>query len=273
MFGKLDTLALGDFIAEERADDHLFIFAHVPKTAGSSFGNELARARKPYRNIHIDYNDANVPLPQQMDHAVQRFISELSTRKFLSCSGHLQTKHVDMITQFYPTSKLISFVRHPIARFISDYRYARTPAHPPYRDAIARFPTFDAYLNGPGLNKMFRQLTGDVDMDITEGLELIDNRYAFIGAVEMYEMSFNIIFRLFGQDRLPMLRMRQTEATSDNVVELTPELAARIEERNAKDLALYEHVHRRLTAKYAEWSRTAPAPEAEAAQTSAAAGG
>ncbi len=48
MFGSLEMLPLRAFIDEERGDDHLLMFFHVLKTAGSAFGNELARARRPY---------------------------------------------------------------------------------------------------------------------------------------------------------------------------------------------------------------------------------
>ena len=247
MFGDLDHLSLQRFIEQERADDHLWMFLHIPKTAGSSFGNELARVRRPYRNIHVDYTDASVPVPQQMDRAIGRFISEMPTQQFLSCSGHFNVKQADAIAASNPKTKLISFLRHPVARVISDYRYARTPAHPPYRDFIARFPTFDAYLNSPGQNKMFRLLTGNPTMTVFDATAYIDRRYTFLGVLEMHPMSFNVMFRLFGENRMPALHTRRTEATEDNEVEVSPDLERKIRDANWKDMALYEHVCGRLS--------------------------
>jgi hypothetical protein len=254
VFGSLESLPLQTFIEQERADDHLWMFLHIPKTAGSSFGAELAKARAPYRNIHINYLDKDIPARKQMDSSIQSFIQELSGKAFRSCSGHFNISQANQIAESFPSTRLMTFLRNPVKRLISDYRYARTPAHPPHLEFIARFPTLEAYVDAPeSQNKMFKLLIAKSNAGISEATEYLDQRYSFIGVVEMYPMSFNVISRLFGQNEMPSVHKRRTEATQDNIVEVTAPLQRRIQETNWKDAAIYSHVRDRLSAKREEW--------------------
>ena len=55
--------------------------------------------------------------------------------------------------------KLITMLRDPAVRMISDYRYQTTPAHPVHREFVERFPTFEDYLATEWTrNRMFRFL-------------------------------------------------------------------------------------------------------------------
>ena len=162
---------------------------------------------------------------------------------------------VDAILEARPRSKLISFLRNPVDRVISDFRYARTPAHPPYRDFIERYPTLEAYVDSrESQNKMFRILSGNGQMPVSEAVQLLDERISFIGVVDMYPMSFNIIFRLFGHDRMPSVHKLPTEETDHNTVEASEELKHKIAALNAKDVAIYQHVRERLAGKREEWA-------------------
>ncbi len=69
----------------------------------------------------------------------------------------------------------------------------------------------------------------------------------------MKGMSANVIFRLFGQNRLPTAHERQTPPTDDNGVEVTQSLHETISKLNWKDVALYHHVRRRLASRQEEW--------------------
>src|SRR5262249_46127665 len=143
------TATLREFIASEMAADELWAFVHIPKTAGSSFASELAHLRPPYRNIHVDYSDEVTPHAEKMQAAVRKFVDELPTAAFRSCSGHINMNHAARIMQAAPGMRVISFLRNPVARVISDFRYARTPVHPPHRDFIKQYPTIFEYVDSP----------------------------------------------------------------------------------------------------------------------------
>jgi len=226
----------------------------VPKTAGSSFAYEISELRRPYRNIHVDYEDRSTPHEIKLENAVTQFIRDFEKTPFRSCSGHIHMRHVLRIRSAIPRSRIVSLVRNPVERVISDFRYARTPAHPPHKDFIEQFPTIGSYVASPASqNKTFRFLTPDPRMRTAEFFDFIDENVSFLGLTEMYAMSVNITAQLFGSDRQPTSYKRKTEPTGDNQVERTPELVNRIRETNVRDFALFRYVKERLLSRREQW--------------------
>jgi hypothetical protein len=253
-FASFGTSSLEEFVQSESAPDCLWIFLHIPKTAGSSFATELSKKRRPYRNIHVDYSDAATPHRLKMQMAVGQFLSDFQTTAFRSCSGHMNMPDVLSIKNAVPSARTITFLRNPVTRVISDFRYARTVAHPPYREFIAEFPTIESYVESPNSqNKMCKFLSPQRDMNIPELIDYLDSTMSFIGLVEMYPMCFNIFFRLVGLNEFPKIRSNKTNATADNLVVESPALMARIRETNAGDFALYKFVRARLVNRRDEW--------------------
>ena len=253
-FADLQDQPLQQFLDAERDEDALWLFIHVPKTAGSSLSNELARARKPYRNIHIDYSKPQVPHDQQLQAAVDDFIASAKVKPHRSASGHITMKHAQQIKAAIPNTKFVTVIRDPVARVISDFRYQRTPAHPPYQDFIRRFPTiWDFIEHGPSRNKIARHLAPEFRAPPEQVVADVTGAMSFIGAVEMYPLSFNLMFKLMGQERRPKLHVRQTESRPENNVEVTPELRQRIRELNSVDEGIYGSALAILKARRKEW--------------------
>lgn len=253
-FSSFANLGLDEFINKESAPNDLWIFIHVPKTAGSSFASELSDLRQPYRNIHVDYDDKTRPHDVKLERAVAQFISDNRDCQFRACSGHLQMRHVVKIRQAFPNSRIVSLLRNPVERVISDFRYQRTPAHPPYKEFIRQFPTIESYVDSPASqNKMVKFLAADPDMTMTELFGFLDEATSFIGLTEMYPMSFNIVMQLFGLNRLPTSHKRKTELTKYNQIVRSPELLKRIKDANAADFAAFRFVKERLLARREQW--------------------
>lgn len=253
-FADLKDQPLDAFLEAESDPRALWLFIHVPKTAGSSLSNELARTRKPYRNIHIDYSKPQIPHDQQLQAAVDDFIASAKARPHLSASGHITMKHARQIQREIPGTKLVTIIRDPVARVISDFRYQRTPAHPPYQDFIRKFPSiWDFIEHGPSRNKMARHLAPNFQEPAEQIVRDVCQAMAFIGAVEMYPLSFSLMFKLMGEDRRPKLHVRKTEARAENDVEVTPALRQRIRELNPIDEAIYAEVLSTLKARRKEW--------------------
>lgn len=250
---------LDAYIEAERHERALWLFIHVPKTAGSSLSNELAKARRPYKNIHIDYSKPQIPHDKQLQAAVDQFIALARDKRHLSASGHITMAHAQQIQAAIPDTKLVTVIRDPVARVISDFRYQRTPAHPPHQEFIRRFPTIWNFIeHGPSRNKIARHLAPDFNASAEKMVQDIGSSFSFIGAVEMYPMSFNLMFRLMGLERRPQLHVRKTESRPENDVQVTPDLLARIRELNPLDDAIYSYVMSSLKARREAWMAGRP---------------
>jgi hypothetical protein len=139
-------------------------------------------------------------------------------------------------------------LRDPVARLVSDFRYARTPKHPPYKDFIARFPTIEDYVQSrSSQNKMVKHLGGSDPAEVFK-------EFTFIGALELYPMSFNILFRLMNENVMPKLHERKTEGTADNKVELTADLSEQIKAANPGDVRIFNAVRSALKSQRPAWA-------------------
>lgn len=250
-------MSLQDFLkASKQNDDDFWFFLHIPKTAGSSISNELAASLPPYRNIHVDYSDNKTPHNEKLRKTVKSFVKENADDKFRSASGHLSYDYYTILKEAFPKTKTFTFLRNPVDRVVSDFRYQRTPMHPPHEKFIEDFPTIEKYVEAPrSQNKMARFLT-DVNK-ATSNEEIVDNiinEFEFIGTLEMYPMSFHCVTQLScGEGKFPKLHARKTPDNSVTHVDRTPELNQLIRENNKLDILLYETVAKLLRKHRDSW--------------------
>jgi hypothetical protein len=241
-FSALVPGNVGGYIAAQRQRHRAWVLHHIPKTAGSSLADELAARIGPYRNLSVDYaadTDSTVDL---MDQAVERFLTD-DPASWRSASGHLLSHHVERIARARPDVGFLTFLRHPVARIISEYRYCRTDRHPPWQAFIARYPSIEDFVDDPReANKMSLYLFGRREITPAQAVVQLLNRYAFIGLQERYPLSFKLMSMMMWGGSQPSARTRVTPDSDGNAVEITPALQARIREKNPLDLAIYDAV-------------------------------
>ena len=256
-FSDLENGTLSDYIGRmQEKSDCLWFFLHIPKTAGSSFSSELAKRCAPYRNVHVDYTDTATPHHIQIANAVDRFIVEMGTKRFASASGHVPYHLVRRILSAKPDTQVVTFLRGPEARVISDYRYQRTPMHPPYQAFIEEFPTIESYIESTqSQNKIAKFIYGSDRACTAEELKRhAGKKFAFIGLLEMYSMSFNCMFAVMGHPGLsPSEHKRKTPDTKETTVEITPAIRGLIRETNELDQSLYNYVREILLRHREKW--------------------
>ena len=243
---RLAEVDLQSFIAESADPKALWLFHHVPKTAGSSLSAELAEHCPPYRNIHLSDEEYRAPIAgrpfwSQLDHAVDALIADDAQTAFRSASGHLLGEQAERIRARIPRAKLVTFVRDPVARVVSDYRYQRSAQHPAHERFAARYPTLAGYVESAERNKVHTHLATRPGEPLDELIDRVGGSYAFVGAVELYAMSFAVLMRLAGVDAVPRHRARVGEDGEGGAIE--EGLRAAIEERNAADAAIFAHFH------------------------------
>ena len=237
---------LADYMAAAApGPDGLCLFVHVPKTAGTSLRSELAALLRPEFNIAIDYTDAGRSFQQRMDEAVEAFLADALLVWPRFASGHILPRHTRRICAALPGTRLVTLLRDPVARVVSDYRHQRSPRHPVHAAFTARVPDLDAYLAlRSEANKMALHLVPAEILRAGDPAACIDHvmrSFAFIGVQEMYPICFRALTTLLGRPLWPRLR---ENVTGENPAEglVSPELAARIRAANPIDEALYRHV-------------------------------
>ncbi|MDS9468582.1 sulfotransferase family 2 domain-containing protein [Paracoccus sp. MBLB3053] len=248
-FKDLDRVDLPAFIESERNEEALWLFMHIPKTAGSSFSEAMAASLSPYRNIEVDYRDGSRSFSEKISSAANRFIDEAQSTRFRSASGHLTYDLVRRIRASVENVKLITFLRDPVTRVISDYRYQRTPMHPPYREFIEKFPTLLDYINfAPSQNTLLEYICGrEGSPSASNAIDILDTDFCFVGLQEMYPFSYYTMMELFGASNArPVEHRRKTPDTPETEVEVTDDVIKLIRDNNAGDLEVFEHVRSRL---------------------------
>jgi hypothetical protein len=239
----------------------LWLFVHVPKTAGSSLAAELAALVPPYRSIHIDHTDRSRPAPERYDAVTEAFLALQAAEPCRAASGHVQFRHWQRIVQALPGTRLITMLREPTARLVSDYLYQRSPMHPLAAEVRARIPDFAAFIELKGQqNRIARHLLPPKlarDNDVDGALAFLRGRYAFIGVQERYALGFRALTALLaGRPRLPAAEPKRVNdgAREEKAVVMreleSPALRARIAELNGFDMAVHAAIA-------ADWDRIA----------------
>lgn len=250
MLNLLFERRFAEYFEAFRQGDPLWVFVHVPKTAGSSLRGELASVLQPEANIFVDYDDPTKTYLESLDEAVARFIARNAANRHRFASGHIFARHVDRIAAAAGPIRRITMLRQPVKRVISDYRYQGSPMHPGNEDFRRQWPTLADYLRREEeWNKATRYLV-PLDLfrtgDAAACIDYIFRTYDFVGLQEMYPLSFRMLFALLGERRAPTLRVRVNEGGEDAELASDPAIVARIEACNALDMA----VHRAVLARW-----------------------
>jgi hypothetical protein len=238
----------------------LWLFVHVPKTAGSSLAADIATLAPPYRSIHIDHLDRGRPAPERYDAATEAFIAAHAGKPCRFASGHVQFRQAQRIAGALPGTGCSPMLREPVSRLVSDYLYQRSTMHPLAADVRARVPDFAAFIELPGQrNRIARHLVPPTLVkagDSAAGIARLRDHYAFVGVQERYDLGFRALTTLVaGRPSAPAARKRVNEGAAEEKAAVMraledSSLRARIAELNAFDLA----VHRAIAA---DWERIA----------------
>lgn len=223
-------------------DKAFWFFVHIPKTAGSSFRSELAAALRPNANITLNYALDGESFESWRKNAVKRFLAEHETKQHRFASGHIMNGLLGDLRTVEPNTRMVTMLRHPADRLISDFRYARTPMHPPYQEFIKRYPTIQDYIAAPeSADKMAVFLESTPNQPAKDLIAELEQTFSFVGLTEMYPLTRRTLFSLLNINAGPVEHKRKTEDTADNRVEVTAELREQIIKANPRDMALYRH--------------------------------
>jgi len=241
------------FFAESLKHNPLWLFVHIPKTAGSSLNGELVPILSPSYHIFVDYSEADQrPFNEKLDSSVERFIEASRSKRYFYCTGHILSHHVARIVEGVRDVMPITLLRDPVARVVSDYRYQCSPMHPGHEQFFARHPTIDSYLDQPGeQNKASVHLLPRALIDAGSPAPCVEHllaTYGVIGIQEFYALSLRLITTLAGSPKQPKIFKRVNTPTENSGIQLTAAQERRIRDDNALDIAIYENIAARFGA-------------------------
>jgi hypothetical protein len=257
---ELNDLFAGRFdayFAAAHADDPMWMFVHVPKTAGSSLNGELQPIMSPYHHMFINYaeldpTEATQSYEYLFDRVVDRFIERAQAKRFRYCTGHINAAQVKRIAANVPNVRPITLLREPVSRYISDYRYQRSTMHPGHEQFRAEYPRIEDYLRVEGdWNKIATSLLPPdlrATADVQACVEWLTSTYCFIGVQEMYGLCLHALSWFAGVPKRSKVRRRINDPTPDNEVILSYDLQEEIRERNSLDVGLYDAIGPRFMA-------------------------
>ena len=242
----LPDLFNGDFdryFAAASAGAPLWLFVHVPKTAGSSLHTEIEAILKPSANIEIDYTDTSKSYHVALDEAVARFIASHREVNYRFATGHIVGRHTVTLRAEITALRCFTMLRNPINRIVSDYRYQRSGMNQARDAFIANTPDFETYIarkhvhNKSSVALVPRPLVDAGDKDGT--INYVLSNYAFVGLQEMFPLCLRTLTTLMGSPRAPEAKIR-VNTEEENKVNMTPELEAELKRLNAVDIALFQ---------------------------------
>ncbi len=183
------------------------VHIHIPKTAGSNFRRQMALAlSKTGRGRQIVGVDGIVGLDKNLDNTVHNLaetaFKSLDGRFLQFLTGHFRYRNVsDLIQQNRRLYIVTAIVRDPVRRLISDYAYSTSPAHTDQQNFVARYPTFESYINARGtLGKQLDFLKPFKDAGVSETLDHLANHFDFVAVTERFDADFATFAQRLGLD-------------------------------------------------------------------------
>ena len=226
----------------------MIYFAHIGKTAGTSFRNAVLKRIGRRRCVFLYSPTHRIRTREASEiffrgftkggdngpaaDAVLDYCREQDARFFA-------THHNELFKRRIPPAATLAFVREPLARLISHYNFSLASG---WIDADLGFPAFMA-------RRRFRNL---------QSRSLLMRRYDDIGLIcltERFETSLKAIGETFGLTVKPM-RYNVTPAhpAAIRATDLAREEVEAVRRRHARDFALYDRARADFDAR---WGREA----------------
>jgi hypothetical protein len=225
----------------------MIISVHIPKTAGTSFGQDLVGAFGP--RIFGDYGDwPEARTPEAQAHNERRRIEMLDrveeqAAKFDIIHGHFT---VNKYLNVFPDSTFVTFVRDPFQHAVSTHEQASReehdlhPGHRPFKEQqMTVADLVEAYPNHQSL-----YLAG---LPVTE--------FAMIGLTEWYEQSVALFEAIFGVTLPHVSTLRNANPRKrSNKYEISADVRRAVERHRAEDIELYRRACEGFNARCASYS-------------------
>jgi hypothetical protein len=251
-------------MSDSTADEAVVVFTHLPKTGGMTLQRVLSQRYT---------GDALYAVPM----ALPQVQPALDTLRQLPAA---QRRRVDCVIGHVPFGvhewferpvHYVALVRDPVDRFLSEYSYVRD--NPILRRELGMDPAATAELSayidaaaacgftnlqtrflcgGPELADSILPPYGELPADSgARACAHIDSHYCVAGTTRQFDASLLLLARELDWPRAPCYIRRNETRNRLRQGDVAASLLTRIEEVNAMDRQLYEHVAERQTTRLA----------------------
>ena len=196
------------------------LFAHIPKTAGTSFRLSVERHVKGWK-VYSDYGETNATTSRwirkcyQMDDFSK--VNEINEKNTL-LAGHFPIRKY---LPYYPIDKVITFVRDPVQRVISHYHDLQRRIG--YSDSL------ETYINERKYQNQQSKFFQDIPIEAV----------GFIGICEFYDESIELIRKIYDID-VPVKKLNANKKKENDFYYVPGDIAEQIKETNDKDCQIYD---------------------------------
>lgn len=165
------------------------VFVHIPKTAGLSLHAALENIYGSEATLRVGNEEALQRLRQRPDHQV-------IDKSYLS--GHFF--YNDIKDRCHQDAILISILRDPITRILSNYNYITNWAkHPLYEKTVRQSFSDHVYANREFLRGLCcRHLSGVKKADAA--IEIVQSRYTLVGTTEHLPAFVTALSQIIGEE-------------------------------------------------------------------------
>lgn len=225
---------------------------HIPKTAGSSFRRIMRKVMvqnypKNFAFVGVDKTAAEYQqfkhLPSYEDisqHAAFRF-PELFRGDIGFMSGHYRYQDIaSLIESAREEVSVITFLRQPVMRTVSDYFYCCSPKHPTNEEFQARYPSIEPFvLKNREINRQYEFLKPNTNASVAETVENAREQLDFIGRTESFQADADDLFAQLDIHDVPHIFSNKNQF-SDKVAQTFESHYDFIADHVQKDIELYE---------------------------------
>lgn len=211
--------------------DNFVIFMHIPKTAGTSLREAVVRS-KPKHRLLFHYGAGKKVTTSEYQHLFysregrekiyNEFAADGPPGKPLFICGH---NRLAIYGRIFPLDRFATFLRHPVARTLSNFGYYRAKTDPNIE-----------LLDFLQLRKLHN----------IQAKFFANQKWQDIGFVGLTE-EFGSDLKRFNEFSGMQLKELRENRSGGGQMSIDPEIRKLIEDLNSDDMALYEDVieHRR----------------------------
>ncbi|MEH7237275.1 sulfotransferase family 2 domain-containing protein [Bacillus sp. JJ1562] len=217
--------------------DHLLIYLHIPKTAGSTLKHII---RKQYRSGEVWFQTRNQMVP---------VLGTADKANELKCVGGHYWFGIHQ--QFNKPYKYITMLRHPIDRIASEYYYILgRPNHQAYSKVkTMSFMEFIDHFPLKSSNQQTRRISGLIQQpELQLAKKNIQNDFIVVGVSEMFDESVFLMKEACNWGDISFTSVNVTK-NRPTLADIPKDVVEKLNEENKLDLELYNFAKTELVKK------------------------